>query len=118
MQKTKRINFWLNDKDFAKIDRRAKADGLSHSEYIRKLISQAQIIPPPDIDFTSYEEYFRCLGYELNAIVKAYSTFGYLNKTAADSLWNEIMKLTMQLRSELIEKTIDLEVKHLDKQKG
>ena len=81
MKKSKRINFWLNDKDYAIIEQRAKAEGLSQSEYIRKLIGQAQVIPPPDIDFSRYEDEFRIFGYQLNDIVKGVLFFRLSEQT-------------------------------------
>ena len=116
MKKTKRINFWLGDKDLAMIDRKAKKMNLSRSAYIRKMLFEAEIIPSPDIDYSYYENEFRRLGYSLNDIVREYHTFGFLDSKAADRVWNKLSVLAEQLRSELVKKTIDLEVTHYGKQ--
>ena len=110
MKKTKRINFWLGDKDLAIIDRKAKKMNLSRSGYIRKLFSEAEVIPSPSIDFLHYENEFRRLGYSLNNVVREYHTSGFLDSKAADCIWNKIIALAEQLKNELIEKTVDLEV--------
>lgn len=110
MKRSNRINFWLGDKDLAQIGRKAKAAGICRSEFIRKLIRKAKIIPAPDVDFSAYAEKFKHLGYVLNEILKEYNAVGVLNNKAANIVWEEIISLAEQLRSELIDKTIDLEV--------
>ena len=118
MKNSKRINFWLSENDLAAIDNNAKEMNLSRSAYIRKLFREAEIIPSPAIDYSHYENEFRRLGYSLNDIVRDYHTFGFLDSKAADRVWNKILALAEQLRNELIEKTVNLEVMHYGRKTG
>ncbi len=115
MKKTKRINFWLGDKDLALIDRKAKADGVCRSEFIRKLIRETEIIPVPDVDYSKYVDEFRRLGNDLNNIVIRYNVTGNLDSALIESVWKKIIKTAETLKQELIEKTTDLEVRHCGK---
>ena len=45
MKQSKRINFWLGEKDLAKLDRLANEAKLTRSEYIRELVREAKILP-------------------------------------------------------------------------
>ena len=117
MKKSKRINFRLGENDLAVIDRTAKDINLSRSAYIRKLLREAEVIPSPVIDYLHYKKEFCRLGYSLNDVVREYRTFGFLDSKAADRVWNKIIALAEQLRNELIEKTVDLEVTHYGKKK-
>lgn len=111
MNRTHRINFWLGNKDLAALDRKAKDEGLSRSDTIRKLVLEAEVIPFPDVDYAGYANEFKRLGNILNDIVKEYYVSGVLD-TAAYTVLHDIRSLAVQLRDELIEKTVDLEVKH------
>ena len=111
MNRTHRINFWLGDKDLAKLDRKAKEEGLSRSDMIRKLVLETEVIPFPDIDCAAYAKEFRQLGNILNGIVKEYNTTGLLDEEATEAVLAKINERAAHLRDELIEKTVDLEVK-------
>ena len=112
MNRTHRINFWLGDKDLAALDRKAKEEGLSRSDMIRKLVLEAKVIPFPDVDYAAYAKEFKQLGSILNDIVKEYNTTGVLDEEAAEAVLTKINEGAVRLRDELIEKTVDLEVKH------
>lgn len=62
MKQSKRINFWLGEKDLAKLDRLANEAKLTRSEYIRKLVCEAKILPTPDVDYLAYADEFQRLG--------------------------------------------------------
>lgn len=111
MKKTNRINFRLSDKDLAQIDQMSKADSVCRSEFIRRIIRDAEVIPSPDINYSEYVDEFRRLGAILNEIVKSFNATGILNVGPANDVWETIIGLAEQLKGELIEKTIDLEVR-------
>lgn len=111
MSRTKRINFWLGDKDLAKLERKSKEVKMSHSDYIRKLICEAEVLPTPDVDYIAYADEFKRLGRIFNSYVKEYSTTGFLNREASEAVWQEIKETVDRLRKELIDKTVKLEVR-------
>lgn len=108
MERTKRIKFWLDDKELALIDKKAKKDGLSRSEFLRKMINEAEVIPATDIDYTFYKEEYRRLGKILNAYVKEVNTTGELNFEAVDHVVSEIRTLSEKMLTEMREKTPQL----------
>ena len=108
-KKERRINYWLSDKDLDLIDRRAKEAELSRSEYIRKLLREAVILPTPDVDYPAYASEFKRLGDILNSYAKSCNQTGVLNPNA-EKVWSDISALWEKLKDELIEKTADLEV--------
>ena len=108
-KKERRINYWLSDKDLDLIDRRAKEATLSRSEYIRKLLREAVILPTPNVDYPAYASEFKRFGDILNSYARSCNQTGILNPDA-ERVWNEISALWNKLKDELIEKTVDLEV--------
>lgn len=113
MKKTRRINFWLGDKALAKLDRQAKEIKLSHSDFIRKLICEAEILPTPNVDYMSYANEFKRLGRIFNDYVKKYNATGFLDHDGSEAVWQEIKETADRLRNELIDKTVKLEVETL-----
>ena len=113
MNKTKRINFWLGDKYLAKLNSQAKEAKLSRSDYIRKLIREAEVLPTPDVDYIAYANEFQRLGQLFNECVKEYRLTGELDQIRAEAVWSEIKEKADRLRNELIEKTVDLKVEAL-----
>ena len=108
-KKERRINYWLSDKDLDLIDRRAKEARLSRSEFIRRLLRDAEVLPTPDVDYRWYASEFKRLGDILNSYARSCNQTGILNPDA-ERVWNEILALWEKLKEELIEKTVDLEV--------
>ena len=113
MNRTKRINFWLGDKYLAKLDRQAEKAKLSRSDYIRKLIAEAQVLPTPDVDYIAYAEEFKRLGRIFNDYVKEYKATGYLDQGGSEAVWKKIEETAERLRNGLIAKTVNLEVETL-----
>ena len=108
MKRNKRINYWLNDDDLAEIDRRAKAEGLSRSAYMRKLLEDARVLPAPNVDYLAYASEYQRLGRILNEYVQDFNTAGILDN-GAEKVWEKIEALTEKLRDELIRKTPEVE---------
>ena len=113
MKQNKRINFWLGEKDRAKLDWQANDAKLTRSEYIRKLVREAKILPTPDVDYLAYADEFQRLGTLFNDCVKKYHSTGELDQVRAEEVWSEIKEKADRLRNELIEKTVDLKVEGL-----
>ena len=110
MKKTKRIIFRLGDKDLARIDQMSKADGVCRSEFIRRLLRDSEVIPAPDVHWSEYGEELRRLGCILNEVVKKFKATGVQNTELANDVWEKIIVTAERLKSELIEKTIELKV--------
>ena len=110
MKKTKRINYWLDDKYLAKLERQAEEANLARSEYIRKLIRDADIIPAPDIDYIAYSDEFQRLERLFNEYIEEYQATGTLDREGSETVWEEICKTGEKLRNELIDKTTGLRV--------
>ena len=87
MSRTKRINFWLGEKYRDKLDRQAKEAKLSQSDYIRKLIREAEVLPTPDVDYMAYAEEFKQLGKLFNEYVKEYDATGILDRDGSETVW-------------------------------
>lgn len=113
MKKTRRINFWLGDKALAKLGRQAKEIKLSHSDFISKLICEAEILPTLDVDYMSYANEFKRLGRIFNDYVKEYNSTSFLNHGGSEAVWQEIKETADRLRKELIDKTVKLGVETL-----
>ena len=60
-RRNRHISVWMNDKEYAKLKKEAKAAGLGIDPFIRKLVAGVEIKPKPP------EEYAKLL-YELSAI--------------------------------------------------
>ena len=114
MNRMKRINFWLGDKYRDKLDRQASEAKLSHSDYIRKLIRDVEVLPTPDVDYLAYAETFKRLGVLFNEYVKAYNATGLLDRAGSETVWRQIEETAEKLRKELIDKTVRLEVEMVD----
>ena len=114
MNRTKRINFWLGEKDRDKLDRQAREAKLSHSDYIRQLIRDVEVLPTPDVDYLAYAETFKRLGALFNEYVKEYNATGHLDRVGSETVWRQIEETAETLRNELIDKTVRLEVEMID----
>lgn len=110
MSRTKRINFWLSEKYRDKLDRQAHEAGLSQSDFIRKLIREAEVLPTPDVDYLAYAEEFKRLGVLFNEYVKEYNATGNLDHEGAETVWQQIKETADRLREDLANKTVKLEV--------
>ena len=84
MKRTERIKFWLDDDELALVDKKAKAAGLNRSAYIRKLMSETEVIPATDVDYALYASEFRRLGRNLNERLKRMNTTGEID---CDEIW-------------------------------
>ena len=60
-RRNRHISVWMNDKEYSKLKKEAKAAGLGIDPFIRKLVAGVEIKPKPP------EEYAKLL-YELSAI--------------------------------------------------
>ena len=110
MNRTKRINFWLSEKYRDKLERQAHEAKLSQSDYIRKLIRDAEVLSTPDVDYLAYAGEFKRLGERFNEYVKEYNATGILDRDGAELVWLQIKETADRLRNELIDKTVKLEV--------
>ena len=110
MNRTKRINFWLSEKYRDKLERQAHEAKLSQSDYIRKLIREAEVLPAPDVDYLAYAEEFKRFGERFNEYVKEYNATGILDRDGAELVWLQIKETADRLRNELVDKTVRLEV--------
>lgn len=117
MKRNNRINFWLSENDFAELSRQAAEAGLSRSDFIRKRIAEAGILPTPDVDYNAYSAEFKRLGNTLNDYTAEYNATGFLDAEGVETVWSEIKALTERLRDELIAKTEKLKVKKLNGEK-
>ena len=102
--RTKRIKFWLTDKELKQIERKAKKAGMNRSEYIRELIKNCQIVKTPDIDYEKWHLEFKELGDEFNRYLKVFNQAGIFNEKKADEVCFKIINLEKQLSAELTEK--------------
>lgn len=97
MKYTKTAFFYLNDKELALLDKKAKSDGLNRSECMRKSLQEAEMLPTLNLDFQQYV--FR-LG---EACEKA--------RSVADRLWHKIcfdVPLYIQAAKEASELMLDI----------
>ncbi|MBR4910082.1 MAG: hypothetical protein IKZ47_02010 [Clostridia bacterium] len=110
MEKNKRINYWLGADDMIKLDGQSQAAEMSRSDYIRKLIAEAEVLPTPQVDYLAYADEFRRLGQQFNEYVKEFNETGNFNLHGADKVWLLIYETAERLRLELMNKTVKLEV--------
>ena len=110
MEKNKRINYWLGADDMIKLDGQSAEAKMTRSDYIRKLITEAEVLPTPQVDYLAYAEEFRRLGQEFNKYVKEFNETGDFNLHGAEKVWLQIHETAEHLRLELMNKTVKLEV--------
>lgn len=110
MEKNERINYWLGADDMIKLDGQSADAGMSRSDYIRKLIAEAEVLPTPQVDYLAYAEEFRRLGQQFNEYVKEFNETGDFNLRGAEKVWLQIHETAERLRLELMNKTVKLEV--------
>ena len=110
MEKNKRINYCLGADDMIKLDGKSVEAGLSRSDYLRKLIAEAEVLPTPQVDYLAYADEFRRLGQEFNEYVKEFNETGDFNLHGAEKVWLQIHETAERLRLELMNKTVKLEV--------
>ena len=110
MKRNKRINYWLGLDDIIKLDGQAMEAGQSRSEYLRDLITEAKVLPTPQVDYLAYAEEFRQLGWEFNEYVREFNATGDFNLRGAEKVWQQIHETAERLRLELMNKTVNLEV--------
>ena len=99
--KTERIKFWLDDKELAFLDRKAKEAGVSRSAYIRELMNETDMIAAADIDYASYTEEFRRLGKHLNARLKRMNSTGEIDHTEIETIISGIKKTVERLLNDM-----------------
>ena len=109
MKRTDRIKFWLDDDELALVDRNAKKAGLNRSAYIRKLMSETEVIPATDVDYVLYASEFRSLGRNLNERLKRMNTTGEIDCDEIDKILLEIKKTADLFLKDLREHTAHLE---------
>ena len=97
MKYTKTAFFYLNDKELALLEKKAKSAGLNRSEYLRKNLQEAEMLPTLDLDFQQYV--FRLS----ETCEKA--------RSVADRLWHKIcfdVPLYIQAAKEATELMLDI----------
>lgn len=109
MKRTERIKFWLDDDELALVDKKAKAAGLNRSAYIRKLMSETEVILATDVDYALYASEFRRLGRNLNERLKRMNTTGEIDCDEIDRILIEIKKTADLFLKDLREHTAHLE---------
>ncbi len=110
MKRNKRINYWLGLDDMIKLDGQAMEAGQSRSEYLRDLITEAKVLPAPQVDYLAYTKEFQQLGWEFNEYVREFNETGEFNMHDAEKVWLQIHETAERLRLELINKTANLTV--------
>ena len=110
MKRNKRINYWLGMDDMIKLDEQAMEAGQSRSKYLRDLITEAKVLPTPQVDYLAYAEEFQQLGWEFNEYVREFNATGDFDLRGAEKVWQQIHETAERLRLELMNKTVNLEV--------
>ena len=109
MKRTERIKFWLDDDELALVDKKAKKAGLNRSAYLRKLMSETEVIPATDIDYALYASEFRRLGRNLNERLKRMNLTGEIDCDEVDNILLETKKTADLFLKDLREHTAHLE---------
>lgn len=102
MKLTKTAYFYLNDKELALLDKKAEKAGLTRSEYLRKCLREAEMLPTLNLDFQQYV-YRLSEAYEKARIV-------------ADKLWHKVcfdVPLLMQAAKETTDLMLDIKAEIL-----
>jgi len=92
-----RIEFYLNDLEYAKADHAAKKDGLTLSEYFRHFINDR--IPQdrsPEYYLSTLKE-LRLIGNNISQIAHVADTVGIIDTSLFDNLYKELIKLILNV---------------------
>ena len=66
--------------------KRKPKNGLNRSAYIRKLMSETEVVPATDVDYALYASEFRRLGRNLNERLKRMNTTGEIDCNEIDRI--------------------------------
>lgn len=97
MKLTKTAYFYLNDEELALLDKKAKNAGFTRSEYLRKCLREAEMLPTLNLDFQQYV-------YRLSEVYEK-------ARIVADKLWHKVcfdVPLLMQAAKETTDLMFDI----------
>ena len=67
-RRNRHISVWMNDKEYAKLKRKANAAGLGLDPFIRKLVAGTEIKPKPPEEYAKLLRELSAIGNNINQI--------------------------------------------------
>lgn len=67
-RRNRHISVWMNDKEYAKLKRKANAAGLGLDPFIRKLVAGTEIKPRPPEEYAKLLRELSAIGNNINQI--------------------------------------------------
>ncbi len=99
-KRNRRFSLWLNDEEFARLDKDAQIAGLKKEQYIRKLIMGNEIRPHPPDEFAKILRELSAIGNNVNQLAYKANGLGviYINEVrdvqgALTNLYREVKKV-------------------------
>lgn len=99
----------MTDKDFKKIDCKARKLGMNRSEYIRHLIANCKLVHTPNIDYEIYYNRLKCISDVINHYLIVLNQIVTLDEPRFNHLCKEAVKTAKELSDKLTEK-LDIEI--------
>jgi len=79
-KRNNKIEFYLNDKEFKRLEKQAGKSKLSRSELLRSLIMNCSAKEPPPLDYPVLIERLKIIGRNINQITIRVNATGYFLK--------------------------------------
>ena len=92
-----RIEFRLNDREFAKFDRAVKKSGLSFAPYIRHLINSRIPQDRPTTEYFELLRELRAIGRNINQIALVANTTGVIDAERYDERYGALLGLILKV---------------------
>ena len=67
-RRNRHVSVWMNDKEYAKLKRKANAAGLGLDPFIRKLVAGTEIKPKPPEEYAKLLQELSAIGNNINQI--------------------------------------------------
>ena len=92
-----RIEFRLNEREFAKFDRAVKKSGLSYAPYVRHLVNDRVPQDKPPQEYFDILKELRSIGKDINQIAAVADSAGIIDAKQYHENYLELLHLTLNL---------------------
>ena len=98
--RNRRFSLWLNEREFAHMEKQAQNAGMKKEPYLRDLIMNRPINPRPPDEYGKILRELSAIGNNVNQIARVANSLGRINydelqkiQLSLDHIWKEVKKL-------------------------